>query len=150
MFRHVPHGLRANADAARAPRASPLSFNKIRPYWACLPFSWSMCAGFKHRAAFLTAAGANVKSNPFNPGKSPECFGCHRLGAEFLEYGFPPAWPRARARSGFSSNGSRASARARGSPGSHKTPPPVASTNSGNAPERGCTTGTPAASASIT
>src|SRR5688572_28100799 len=62
---------------------------------------------------------------------------------------FRPASPSARARVGFSSNSSTASASAVAF-GSAIKSPPVFSTISGNAAWRGCTTGTPAASASIT
>src|SRR5437868_7346013 len=54
------------------------------------------------------------------------------------------------ARAGASSNPEIAVAREVGSFGAHTTPPPVASTSSGNAPRPGSTTGTPAAMASIT
>ena len=55
-----------------------------------------------------------------------------------------------RLEAGIGPAGTPASASARASPAAHNTPPPVASTSSGNAATRGCTTGTPAASASIT
>jgi len=59
-----------------------------------------------------------------------------------------PAAPSARALAGSARRVAIASARAWGSSAAHSRPPPVASISSGKAPRRGCTTGTPAASAS--